>query len=231
VTIIADCARRRARREHASVVRAAEARRSRRARLTAIGHEGGAHTLDASHARRALKLYARAVVDERLLRRAPARRIRRIALRLEHREARLLGRAQTEDLFLAATVGGVRDGDAIRGCRTGSIERQDGLTRAGAARAPAAVGTSQRARATRAGADGNTNTKDDEGLKAHRGSSYTSIAHASAEREIRAFEGRRGAVNAAPASDNRGLLASRGAAGAAVAAVEAAAGLTGGAAG
>src|SRR5262245_41159670 len=62
VTIGVACARRRARREHRSVVRAAEAGRSRRARLATIGHERGALALDAGDARRVLKSYLRAVV-------------------------------------------------------------------------------------------------------------------------------------------------------------------------
>jgi hypothetical protein len=121
----------------------------------------------------------RAVVDERLLRGAPARRISRIALRFERREARLLGRAQTEDLLLAAAVGGVRNGDAIRAGRAGSIERQDRLARTGAAGTASAVRTCKGARAART----RGNSQEDHRLESHR-LVVRSITYASMEGEI-----------------------------------------------
>jgi hypothetical protein len=71
----------------------------------------------------------------------------------------LLGRAQAEDLLLAAAVDGVRDRDAVRAGRAGSIE----LQHRGARPVVAAVRAAERAGAARAGAE----NQEDDGVRPH----------------------------------------------------------------
>jgi hypothetical protein len=157
VAVGAAGAHRRAGGEALRAVRATETGRARGARLAAVRDERGADALQTGDTRCAVELDLRSVVRRRLSLCAAARRVRRLALRLEVLILSLDRRPEPEELPLSAAVGLMDASEAVRGGGAGSIQREDRLTRRRSACAgcspvspgswPAAPGDSARAAA------------------------------------------------------------------------------------
>jgi hypothetical protein len=119
---------RRACREQAGVIGTAEAGRPGSAGPRAIIDERGADPLLAGDARLFLPPEPRAIVSEGLLRRAPARGIRRITRGLQSLKARLFGHAEAHEVHLTAAVDDVPARETVGCGGARAIEGENRLT-------------------------------------------------------------------------------------------------------